>query len=391
MPPTEASSGDRPYLIDVSRLIWRFWTRRLPTGIDRVCLAYLEHFGDRAQAVMQRGGHQIILTAKHSDRLFALLLSGRAGSRARLVHILAAAMPSAMTARARPGAFYLNVGHTGLNEPSLPTWIAANRLRAVYMVHDLIPLTHPQYCRAGEASKHERRMTNMLASAHGVIGNSAATLVDLASFAAAQGLPMPRTVAAWISGPPPRVAPRKRLLGSPYFVTLGTIEGRKNHLLLLDIWRDLVRDLGQSAPTLVVIGQRGWEAAQALAMLDEPSMFAGKVVELNHCADDQLADWIAGARALLMPSFAEGFGLPIIEALELGCPVIASDLPVFREIGGNIPTFLDAHDREQWADHVRQFVSDHPERSRQIEQMKAYQPPDWRQHFTIVDDWLSSL
>jgi glycosyltransferase involved in cell wall biosynthesis len=389
--PRFAHPGKRRYLIDVSRLVWRFWTRRLPTGIDRVCLAYLEHYGDRAQAVVQRGGHHLILSARHSDRLFALLRSGRAGTRRQLIRLIAAALPSALITKARPGTVYFNVGHTGLNEPTLPSWVARNRLRAIYLVHDLIPLTHPQHCRPGEAQKHERRMANMLASAHGIIGNSHATLADLDAFATARGIAMPATVAAWISGPPPPIARPSPPLDTPYFVTLGTIEGRKNHLILFDIWRGLVDELGANAPALVVIGQRGWEAGPALALLDRPSQFAGKVIELNHCDDEELAGWIGGARALLMPSFAEGFGLPIIEALELGTPVIASDLAIFREIAGAIPTFVEPDDRNSWVRWIRAFIGDHTERERQLDRMGEYHAPDWPGHFAIVDEWLASL
>jgi glycosyltransferase involved in cell wall biosynthesis len=126
-------------------------------------------------------------------------------------------------------------------------------------------------------------------------------------------------------------------------------------------------------------------------MLDDPATFDGKVIELNHCDDDELARWLGGARALLMPSFAEGFGLPIIEALRLGTPVIASDLPIFREIAGTIPTFIDPRDHDLWAHWIRAFIDHHPERARQIESMTTYRAPDWHEHFEIVDAWLVSL
>lgn len=391
-PPRRLSeTGTRPYLIDVSRLIWRFWTRRLPTGIDRVCLAYLDQYGDRARAVMQRGGRHFILSARHSDRLFALLRAGRDGSRGQLLRVIAIAVLSAIRVKVRPDTVYFNVGHTGLNEPTLPSWIARHGLRAIYLVHDLIPLTHPQYCRLGEAQKHKCRMTNVLASAYGIIGNSQATLAALAAFADGEGIAMPATVAAWISGPPPREVRSASPLDTPYFVTLGTIEGRKNHELLLNIWRSLIHKPGAEVPTLVVIGQRGWEAESVLAMLDQPSQFAGKVMELNQCDDDQLAAWIGGARALLMPSFAEGFGLPIIEALELGTPIIASNLPIFREIAGTIPTFVAPDNQDAWAHWIRAFAGPDPERERQLQRMGEYQPPNWPAHFEIVDEWLANL
>jgi glycosyltransferase involved in cell wall biosynthesis len=375
-------------LIDVSRLVWRFWTRRLPTGIDRVCLAYLDRYGDRAQAVLQRRGRRLILSPRHSDRLFALLRRGRSASKSALVRLIATAI--ATPRRAAANAFYVNVGHTGLDDPTLPAWIAANRLRPITLVHDLIPLTHPQYCRPGEPAKHARRMANVLTS-HGVIANSQATLDELGRFAGSRGAAVPKAVVAWISGPTTVRPSTKPPLPTPYFVTLGTIEGRKNHLLLLDIWRRLVAERGEAAPTLVIIGQRGWEADRAFAMLDSREGFGGKVTELGHCSDREAAAWIAGARALLMPSHVEGFGLPLIEALELGAPIIASDLPVFREIAGDIPLFLDPDDSAGWQQAITSFVGDGPERRRQLALMDGYCPPSWEKHFAIVDPWLATL
>ena len=253
---------------------------------------------------------------------------------------------------------YLNVGHTGLDEPSLPEWIAQSRLRAIFMVHDLIPLTHPQFCRPPELSKHRRRMDNMLAAAAGIIGNSQASLEDLAGYARARGLTMPASIAAWISG---WVRPRDfdtRKLGRPYFVCVGTIEGRKNHLMLLNVWRRLVAAEGGDAPVLVIIGKRGWQAEETIAILDRLGELSGSVIELSGCEDRDLAGWIAGARALLMPSFAEGFGLPVIEAMDLGTPVLASDLPVFREIAGSIPTYIDPSNAPGWEAAIRDFTQD---------------------------------
>ena len=136
--------------------------------------------------------------------------------------------PAALMRRPKPRAVYLNVGHTGLNEKTLPRWLARHQLRAVYLIHDLIPLTHPEFCRDGEAQKHRRRMVNVLASAAGAICNSKATLDDLWAFAAAEGLPRPPSIAAWISGNPIPFSGQPKTLSKPYFIAVGTIEGRKN-------------------------------------------------------------------------------------------------------------------------------------------------------------------
>lgn len=363
----------------------------LPTGIDRVCLEYMERLGPVSHAVVQFKGTVFVLSPATSDRLFSLLRNPALCSRASLVRMALRALVTANRTPPSRQMFYLNVGHTGLHEPSLIDWIAEHDLRAIYLIHDLIPVTHPQFCRPGEAAKHGLRIKNALVSASGIIGNSQSTLDELAAFAANRGLTMPRHVAAGICGirrsarlPVP---PAER----PYFVTVGTIEARKNHLLLLKIWDQLVAQLGDEAPMLVIIGQRGWEAEEAFERLDQLGNLAEHVVEIRSCGDKELSGWIAGARALLMPSFVEGFGLPVIEAFDLGTPVIASDLPVYHEIVGEIPTYLDPSDAVAWASAVSAFMIDGPDRKRQLARLQKYIAPTWSDHFSAVEPWLARL
>lgn len=379
---------DTPILLDVSRLIWRRWTGRLPTGIDRVCLAYLEHFGPRARAVVQFRQFRRVLSRKDSEALFALLLGGDSAFKARLVAILAkAALRGDQTAH---GQIYLNIGHTGLNSPYLGRWLADRGLRPVYLIHDLIPISHPQYCRPGEGARHRERMTNALRTARGIIVNSQDTARETDRFARSEALPMPPCTVAWL-GTDETGQVERRMVAEPYFVIVGTIEARKNHLLLLQVWADLVARLGEKAPELVIVGQRGWEADDAIAVLDNLGPLEGRVRELGRCSDSEMLRKIAGARALLMPSFVEGFGLPVIEALEIGTPVIASDIGVFREIAGNIPRYVDPTDKEGWAEAIISLLSEGPERRRQDEALRAFQPPEWSNHFATVERFLTSL
>lgn len=382
---------EREYLIDVSRLIWRAWRGRPATGIDRVCLAYCEHYAGGAQAVVQRRGSIRVISPRQSDRLFRLLLQGSALSKTKLAAGFIGALITARKSPPRSDMIYFNVGHTGLDDPALPGWIKRNAVRAIYLIHDLIPLTHPQYCRAGEQEKHARRMTHALDSASGIIANSEDTRGQLERFASSNGRSMPPTVVAWLSGQtaPPSVTPVR--LERPYFVTVGTIEARKNHLMLLRVWDDLVEAKGGKAPILVVIGGRGWEADEAIARLDNLGPLQTSVQEVRDCNDRQLAAWIAGSRALLMPSFVEGFGLPVVEAFELGIPVIASGLPVYREIVGAKPTYLDPGDVHAWTEAIWDFAGDGAERRRQVTAIQRYRGPTWDEHFRVVEAWLAEL
>ena len=384
--------SDRTILLDVSRLVWRAWRRGLPTGVDRVCLAYVERFGPRSNAVLQRGGVRVVLSPDASDRLFSLLLREPSVSKRSLAWALALAVATADRMSSLQGMIYLNVGHTGLHEPGLPAWIRVKALRAIYLIHDLIPITHPEFCRPGEAQKHRDRIRNALTSASGIICNSQATVDELEEFAQAENLQMPVTVASWISGnirtPPPAVMRVRR----PYFMVLGTVEGRKNHELLLDVWSKLMkRDFGEVPPELLIVGQRGWKADRVFELLDESERMGGHVRELGLCDDNEVTELLSGAKALLMPSFAEGFGLPVIEALQLGTPVIVSDLPVFREIAGDIPKYVNPAEVEAWEHAVRGFMADDREADRQRLLMRDYRAPTWDTHFAIVEPWLEEL
>jgi glycosyltransferase involved in cell wall biosynthesis len=389
MSPSKAHQ--RPFLLDVSRLIWRAWTRRLPTGIDRVCLAYLDHYAARSHALIQKGSLRIVLNAKASDALFQLLLLG--GPRIRTSLTASLAQAGWQREKDVRGKIYLNVGHTGLDARSLPNWLKRNKLRPVYLVHDLIPITHPHYCREGEAARHTQRIRHLLQSADGVIANSQDTLDQLELFANSQASALTKQTLVALLGTEPQqcAAPSADRPSRPYFVMIGTIEARKNHLLLLRVWQRLVQDLGHRTPMLLLIGQRGWAIDEVAQILDQDHRLRGHVVEMGRCSDAQMIGLLRGARALLMPSFAEGFGIPVIEALEAGTPVIASDLGVFREVAGDIPLYLRPDDPAAWMDATLSYAAGAEDRQRQVSLIVNYSAPSWEDHFRRVDSWLETI
>lgn len=381
----------RDLLIDISRLIWRTWTGRLPTGIDRVCLAYVDHFAHRAQAVIQRGNLRQILTPALSDAIFRLIREGGPQFRTRAPRLAMRAAVAQRGGQLGHDRLYLNVGHTGLDATGLVAWTQRAQVRPVYLIHDLIPLTHPEFCRVGEDIRHHRRMANALASATAIIGNSQATLDDFAAFAEAEGKPCPPMLAALLGGHPLPMDAPPIALDRPYFVTLGTIEGRKNHVLLLQLWRRLITYNAAACPKLIIIGQRGWEAQTALAMLDRLPLLKGHVEVIEDCGDMALAGYLRGARALLMPSFAEGYGLPVVEALGVGTPVVASDLPVFRELAGDLPIYCDPLDGATWLAAIAHHLQPGEIRAEQLARVRGYTMPSWEAHFAAVEPWLDSL
>ncbi|WP_336966370.1 glycosyltransferase family 1 protein [Sphingobium aquiterrae] len=327
--------------------------------------------------------------------MFALIRQAPPQFKRKVGMLLARSTVQSPAVQRGRGRIYLNVGHTGLDHPGLERWAARLNVRPVLLVADLIPVTHPEFCRPGEKEKHEQRMENLLRAGAGVIGISQDTLDELSDFAERRGLSMPPAIASHIGikhedvGQLPEVPPFE---GRPYFIMLGTIEGRKNHLLLLNIWRELTARLGDRAPMLLVIGQRGWECEQVVDILERCERVRGHVIELSRLPDATVLHYLRHARALLFPSFVEGYGIPLVEALSLRTPVIASDLNVFRELAGDIPDYLSPIDGAGWMRAIIDYsATDSAARAAQIGRLQGYRGPDWGQHFVEVDAWLSQM
>jgi len=379
--------------IDVTRLLGRLMKGRLPTGVDRVCLAYIRRYGNYARALIHWGGHGWMLTARASGELFALLQEPPPRFHRCALRIIATSPPQPLPDKSSSGTFLFNIGHSGLERPGYADWIARKNLRPLFMVHDLIPITHPEYCRPGELQRHMARMDAVLKASAAIVTNSQATLDELTVYAESRGLPLPPATAALLA-PPPTLCPGETPpLDKPYFVIVSTIEPRKNHWMLLQVWRRLVERHGaDQAPRLVVIGQRGWECENVVDLLERCQELRGVVTELPCCSDQELATWLRHARALLFPSFCEGYGLPLVEALALGTPAIAGNLAVFREIAADIPEYLDPLDGLGWQAAIEEYTqADSPARAAQLQRLEQYTPPTWKRHFAAVDHLLGEI
>ena len=375
--------------IDLTRLLDRALQGRRPTGVDRVGLEYVRHFRQRARALVRFAGRWVVFAQTDSQRLFDWVISPDAASAAH-VRWLVGSNYALSWRRPQAGSIFLNTGHSGLDRADYAECVRGYGLRPLYFLHDLIPITFPEYGRPGEDERHRRRIATMLTSARGLIVNSAATGQALEVHASQLGVSTPPWVAAHLA-PPVFSSPNPlRPMTEPYFVVLGTIEPRKNHLLLLNLWRRLVQEFGQQVPRLVVIGQRGWECEQVVDMLERCEALKGVVIELNGCDDVALATWLHHAQALLFPSFAEGYGIPLVEALSLGTPVIASDLPVFRELAGDVPEYLDPLDGEGWRRMVLEYaLPESYRRTAQLERMAGWRAPEWSAHFEKVEAFMA--
>ena len=374
--------------LDVSRLLSRHISGLLPTGVDRVGIAYIRHYGRRVVAVLSWRGFVVELRPRYSNRIIDVL-SGEGAGLSKWYIFLCVVLSLFYSPRSR---VLLHTAHSGLEFERYYRRLGREGIRVVAMIHDLIPLTHPEYCRPGVLPAQARRMIVAMTRSAGIIANSADTAQAIETAAPRLGCAVPAMVTALLAGGTPVSYPGDRPLAQPYFVMLSTIEPRKNHWMLLHVWRDLVQRMGDQAPTLVVIGRRGWECENVVDMLERCEVLKGKVIEESECSDERLHLYLQHAQALVFPSFVEGYGMPLVESLQLGVPVIASNLGVFHEIAGEIPDYLDPLDGPGWARKVMEYSqSASPARKAQLQRLQGYQAPSWEQHFAVVDAFVERL
>jgi len=395
-------------ILDISRLLSNA-DSKAPSGIDRVELAYAHHFLNSqdhsvfvAQDMLGRFGvlPRPLVSAFITALGNAWTDTPSASAARRVRRMLLALQARALSGigrgpmrdvLARPGRkAFLLVSHRALENARPIEMMRAAGCAFVPLIHDLIPATHPEYARPRQPERHMRRIGTTAALADAVIVNSAATAACLVPHLTTRGAPPPVLVAPLGIVLPDVPVPPIAL--EPYFVALGTIEPRKNHLLLLNLWREFAVTLGPRAPRLLVVGRRGWENENVLDMLERCSGLQGLVQEVGQVSDRTVAELLRGARALLFPSFAEGFGLPLAEALSLRVPAICSDLPALREVGGASPDYLDPLDGLGWRRAVLDYARMNSQaRSAQIARLQNWRVPTWADHFSKVDALLSHV
>jgi glycosyltransferase involved in cell wall biosynthesis len=393
--------------LDLSRMLWRVFHGKM-TGIDRVDIAYAEHLMETAPDRLHfvaldywTGSFRVLPDRAARQLVSSVSICWRDGTLADLrlsagLLLLRSLITAPIVPRYKKGAprpIYLNTSMHPVQWPSIIGRMV-KRTGAIFvpMIHDLIPIEHPEYVPVAWTRHHLGRIQSITSNAGGVIANSATTAEAIRRYIPTSIPVLSSRIGVTIhSG---GVA-RSKLppLEKPYFVCLGTLEPRKNHLMLLNVWRDLVMNYGEvNTPTLVVVGRRGWENEQIVDMLERCATIRNVVVEMGSLSDADVDRLLIGSRGLLMPSFIEGYGLPVAEAMARGVPVICSDIPAHREICGDIPVFIDPLDGPAWRSAIIEYTrKDSLNRLDQIKRLREWDRPRWDNHIRDVLNFIDNL
>lgn len=388
-------------IIDVTRLVGRTLKGFNPTGIDRVCIEYLRHFQTSTKTSIYLFNRLWIFNEKFSSLLIDALINQDREKLKKLIPISLFNLSNSRTSE-----IFINVSHSGgLDSPNYSKVIKRLNLNAVFMVHDLIPIEHPELARPEELSKHKIRLKNILDTHALIIVNSERTKQRLIKYAVEKyKIPVSEDkilvnylgFSSKLAEAPDvdfNFVKEKYGLKDEYFVVLSTIEPRKNHLILFYAWKSLYRLLKDKTPQLVLIGRRGWESEQVIDFI-ERSNISKFIKELSSCTDSELKTILKNSQALLMPSLEEGFGLPVLEALMLDVLTVCSNIPVFKELFKDIPIYCSWSDATEWIKIVLKIISGKKDEylalqkqkySKNIQTIRKY---TWIKHFKRLEELL---
>jgi glycosyltransferase involved in cell wall biosynthesis len=227
----------------------------------------------------------------------------------------------------------------------------------VVTIHDAVPWTHPETLTPRGVHWHRAMAARAAARADVVVTPSRATAESLARHLR---LSRPPEVVPLGITPLPRaddLPGRMRALGLPadgYVLSLATLEPRKG----LDVLLRALADRAAPDLPLVVVGAAGWGGIDPRRMASEAGLADGRLLLLGRVDDADLAVALAGATVLAVPSRAEGFGLPVVEGMAAGVPVVTSRDAALLEVGGDAVVTAATGDAGELADALRRVCAD---------------------------------
>jgi len=236
----------------------------------------------------------------------------------------------------------------------------------VSCIFDLIPEIWPHACHEATVPRYRAWLRRALLESDAFIAISRTVALELGFYVETRRLPYrPGLKIGWfhcgadLPAPATR-APRPKIAAAiaadgPVFLLVGTIEPRKGHRVALSAFEAL---WAAGAPArLVIVGRRGWFEEAIVSAIQSHDEYGVRLFWFDDVDDPELSFLYDHATALVFPSYAEGFGLPIVEAARRGRPTICSDIPVFREVGRAGAIYFPVNDPEALTGTLRRFLS----------------------------------
>ncbi|HAJ96668.1 MAG TPA: hypothetical protein DCO72_02890 [Ruminococcus sp.] len=285
------------------------------------------------------------------------------------------------------GAVFLDMNsswHTLPNRSFLLPQLKNRQVTIWVLIHDIIPVRHPEYMKSETLLKFMEYLTAHMVYTDRIFVTTHAVHDDVKKLFEELNLPCkPMSMiplgADFSVDLQDRGAVDKNILnqlsGRKYILTVGTIEPRKNHKVLLKAYQ---KSLAKMGIDVVMVGRTGWEMERFLQDVKTDSHYGKGLYLFKHVNDATLQKLYEKAYLVVFSSYAEGYGLPTIEAMMHGVPVICSDIPVMREVGGSYCDYFNPDSADSLIEAVKKYTSNPQRYHARKEQLSAsYHPPKW--------------
>lgn len=292
---------------------------------------------------------------------------------------------------------YISVGLDWDHAPTSDVLRYLNRFdaRAVLACHDTVPVQFPEFLAREEIAEEFRE--HLVEMAHGSVkvwANSQTSKRDLIRFWESVKLEcdLPTVFTAPLASYAtqsklPILNERDRAIleevfaKGDYVLYVSSVEPRKNHKLMLDIWRDLWTDRGAACPQFVQVGMRGWGCEETLQRIPRMASYTGgKINTLFQVSDDLLAHLYHNCSFTVFPSLYEGWGLAATEALEFGKVCVVANNSSLEEATQDLAPSYHPHDFLGWKAEIERLLDDIPYRKSLEENIKnKYKSITWKE------------
>jgi glycosyltransferase involved in cell wall biosynthesis len=258
--------------------------------------------------------------------------------------------------------------------------------RFVMTVHDLIPVFARETCDQDTARVFEEFMRRALRHTDHILSVSENTAKDLRRYLQALKIPEPAITVTRNGSSFGEFLPQDGAAGDlgssdvpeRFVLFVATIEGRKNHQLMFDIWRRMI-EAGDDPPHLVCVGRLGWKSTSFISALVETDNLDGRILLLRDISDTDLQMLYRNCLFTVCPTFYEGWGLPVGESLAMGKICVSSDRASLPEVAGDFGVYIDINDFDQSLATIRDMIADRAKRMRlEAKIRRGYKSVTWR-------------
>jgi len=261
----------------------------------------------------------------------------------------------------------------------IPLW---KRCPAILTIHDLSDFLYPETHEARGVRRARRRLPFMARTATQIVTHSESVrreVIEHLQVSREKVIAIPAAARSVFRPLPPdqTIETRKRLgVEDEFLLFVGTIEPRKNLIVLLNAYRELLRAT-ELHPQLVIAGKKGWLTDSLFSSLRELGI-EERVLFTGYLSDNDLCALYSSCRVFIYPSKYEGFGLPPLEAMACGAPVIASSIPSIREVTGETARLVAPAGSDDLAHAIVTLLRDENERQRlSVAGLKRAQQFSW--------------